>query len=178
MLAQGANVIIGKCIAFIHKAADLADIALLISFGLRLHILLIVRISHGLLVRELDTLGYITNKHDMGLQINLIDNLAGDISVGILIQEQDAIAGTLHMFVVFKLVDILTGLEAKMLEQLEGSILRQGGNIQNTGSSSQIAGIITLIKVLIFSTSVANQISTTSKITIKSLAIFLVHTLL
>ena len=129
MLAQGANVILRQGIAFIYIAADLANKALLFCFRLGLYILLIVGVGHGFNIVEVYTLNYITDEPHVGLQIDLTDHIAGNIAVGIAIQEQKPIGRTLCVFKICKFIHIPTGLEAEVLENLKGCFLREGGNV-------------------------------------------------
>ena len=74
MLAQGADDIFGQLFTLIDPAADPAYIALLVGFGLGLDVLKVVSVSHGVQTAQVSALSYITDEHDVGAQIHLVDD--------------------------------------------------------------------------------------------------------
>ena len=72
--AQGALVIFGQLFAFVDPAADPADVALLICFGLGLDVLEVVSVGHGVQTAEVCAFGHIADEHDVGAQIHLVDD--------------------------------------------------------------------------------------------------------
>ena len=115
MLAQGADIVLGQLLTLVDKAANFAHKALLLRIGSGLHVLLVVGVGHGFRFVQLYALSHVADKHGVRLQIHLADYLAGDIAVGILIQEQQAVAGALGMGKARKLIGGSAGLEANLV---------------------------------------------------------------
>ena len=147
VLAQGADNVFGQLFTFVDPAADPADITLLVGLGLGLDVLEVVSVGHGIQTAQICALGHIADEHDVGIQIHLVDNRAAQVCVGILGQEGQTVGRPLDILEACQLIGVLAALEAKALEQLEGRIHRQGGNIELTGLGDGAAGVVTLVDV-------------------------------
>ena len=73
MLAQRTDEVIGEFIAFVDVTAYLAYPALLaFGLGLRLNLILIIGIGHGLLIGHDSGLGHFTYKHAVGIKVHIL----------------------------------------------------------------------------------------------------------
>src|SRR5699024_11524663 len=88
VLAQRTDKVLGEGVALVDIAADLAHKALLLGLGLGLYVLLVVGVGHGLQGGEVHALGHVADEHDVGLKIQPLNHLAGDVGVGVLVQKQ------------------------------------------------------------------------------------------
>ena len=76
MLAQRADDILGELVALVDVAANLADKAFLaFGLGLRLDVLLIVVVGHGLPVADDAGFGHAADEHAVGTQIHILLHL-------------------------------------------------------------------------------------------------------
>ena len=73
VLAERANEVLGKGVPLIDIAADLADIALFaLGLGLRLDVLVIIGVGHGLGIREDLGLADRADKHTVGVKVDVL----------------------------------------------------------------------------------------------------------
>ena len=95
VFAQRTDIILGEFLPFIDISAYLAYPAFL-AFGLRLRldIVLIVGIGHGISVADNSCLRNGTDKHSVGTKVNIILNFKRHNSVDILAQYHKPIVGT------------------------------------------------------------------------------------
>ena len=76
MLAQRADVVLGKLVALVNEAADLADVAFLAcGLGLGLDVVLIVGVGHCLLLGDDARLNDGADEHSVRSQIDIVLNL-------------------------------------------------------------------------------------------------------
>lgn len=148
MLTQGADIVWGQLLALIDKATDLADPALLLCQlrrGLGLDMVEVVGIGHRRRPVQDFGLGHIGNEQGMGTPILGTDHGAGDVGVGKGSQIHCTVFRPFGEGPAVKLVGIPSGLEAEMLEQLEGHILRQDTDAEYAVLQEHIVGQVGLV---------------------------------
>ena len=120
MLTERAYDIVRKLIAFIDISADLTYITLLaFRFRLRLNVLLVVCVGHGLLVREHSRLGHGADEHTMCIKIDIVLDLQGHEGVDVTVEEDQSVIRADDLFFTGKLIDVSATLETEVLEHLE-----------------------------------------------------------
>ena len=118
MLAQRADDIFRKFIAFIDVSADFAYPAFF-AFGLWLwlYMFLVVGVSHGILIAHDTGLCDAADEHSVSAEIHIVFYLQGHESIDIFVQEYQAVVGVVY-FLSGKFIGVSAGLEAELLRSL------------------------------------------------------------
>ncbi len=147
MLAQRADEIRGKNLAFVNISADLADPTLLLieRGGLWLDVVEIVGIGHRRHIAQNLSFGHIGDENGVRAVIIALNDLCGDEGIrgfGDVIQ---SVFAALDRIEVAELIDIPAALESKVLEEREGGIRRQDGYVEFSAVQDEIMRIIRLV---------------------------------
>ena len=122
MLAQRADDIFRKFIAFIDVSADFAYPAFFaLGLWLWLYMFLVVGVSHGILIAH-DSMS--SDEHSVSAEIHIVFYLQGHESIDIFVQEYQAVVGVVY-FLSGKFIGASAGLEAELLKNRERSICGQ-----------------------------------------------------
>ena len=142
MLAEGADEILGERIAFIDVAADLADVSLFaLGFGLRLHVVLIIGVGHGLLVGKHSRFRYGADEHTVRVEIDVLFNLEGHERVDISGEEYETVVGT-ERRAILELIGVSAADEAERFKYLEGRFRGQAVDVHDPGLLDYVVRIV------------------------------------
>ena len=142
VFAKGTNKIFRKLVALIDIAADLADKALLaLRLGLGLHMILIIGVGHGVLIRKHSGLADGADEHSVGVQIHILLYLQRHKGIDVPGQEDQTVVGA-ERFAVGKLIHIPAALEAKYFKYLEGRGFRQAVDVHLAGLLDDVVGVV------------------------------------
>ena len=147
MLAQRADDIFRKFIAFIDVSADFAYPAFFaLGLWLWLYMLLVVGVSHGILIAHDAGLCDAADEHSMSAEIHIVFYLQGHESIDIFVQEYQAVVRVVY-FLSGKFIGASAGLEAELLKNRERSICGQAVYVHDTGLLDHVVRIVCLIDV-------------------------------
>ena len=144
VLAQRADDIVRQVFALVDPAADLADPALFVGFGLGLDVVLIIGIGHGLGLGEDLRLGDGADEHAVGIEVHVLLDLQGHKGVDIGGQEGQAV-GAAQGLDLRELVGGAPGLEAEGLEHAEGRVHAQAVDVHHARLFDDVVGIVLLV---------------------------------
>ena len=145
MLAERTYEVLGQLVTLVHISANLADIALFTcGFGLRLDIVLVVGIGHGLLVGKHSCFGDGADEHSVGIKVDILLNLQRHKCVDIFRQENKAVVRA-KLFLASELVSGSSAPETEGLKHLERSINGQAVDVHNAGLLYNMMGVILLV---------------------------------
>ena len=147
MLAQWADIIFRKLIAFINVTAYFAHKAFFtLCLRFWLYILLIVGVGHGILVAHNTGFCDTADKHSMCAKIHVLLHLQRHKGIDVFIQEYQSIVRTVNLLT-SEFICAASTLETELLEDGKWSIHRQAVDIENTGLADHMMGVICLIDV-------------------------------
>ena len=81
----------------------------------------------------------------MASGIHGVEYLQGHISVGVLVQVGQSVAGPVEVIEVSELSHVPSGLESELLENLERSLLVQDADVHDPGLVDHLAGVVGLV---------------------------------
>ena len=112
---------------------------------LRLDIALVIGVGHGFRAGEHLAVGDVRDEHGMRSEIQLLDDLAGEIGVGIFRDVEHPVLTAGGIRPVRELVRVLAAAETEVGEDVERSLLGEHGDIENSGFLYHVMRFVCLV---------------------------------